>query len=59
VPGEVSAAATPGEASSEGGVNPLTAKYLNRLSDLLFILTRVVNADHGDLLWRPGGPASA
>jgi cob(I)alamin adenosyltransferase len=58
-PGEVSAAAAPGEASSEGGVNPLTAKYLNRLSDLLFILTRVVNADHSDLLWRPGGPASA
>ena len=26
-----------------GGVNPLTAKYLNRLSDLLFILARVAN----------------
>jgi cob(I)alamin adenosyltransferase len=41
-----------------GGVNPLTARYLNRLSDLLFILTRVVNADHGDVLWKPGGPSS-
>jgi cob(I)alamin adenosyltransferase len=36
--------------------NPLTAKYLNRLSDLLFILGRVANPD-GDVLWQPGGPA--
>jgi cob(I)alamin adenosyltransferase len=33
--------------------NPLTAKYLNRLSDLLFILARATNPD-GDVLWRPG-----
>ncbi|XVQ12428.1 cob(I)yrinic acid a,c-diamide adenosyltransferase [Spirillospora sp. CA-255316] len=39
----------------EGGVNPLTARYLNRLSDLLFILGRVANAGHGDVLWKPGG----
>ena len=39
----------------EGGVNPLTATYLNRLSDLLFILCRVANAGHGDVLWKPGG----
>ncbi len=40
-----------------GGVNPLTAKYLNRLSDLLFILSRVANTGtiHGDVLWAPGG----
>ena len=31
----------------EGGVNPLTAKYLNRLSDLLFILGRVANLSVG------------
>ncbi|WP_280276019.1 cob(I)yrinic acid a,c-diamide adenosyltransferase [Nocardia wallacei] len=31
----------------------LPAKYLNRLSDLLFILGRVANPD-GDVLWRPG-----
>jgi cob(I)alamin adenosyltransferase len=28
--------------------------YLNRLSDLLFILARVANPD-GDVLWKPGG----
>jgi cob(I)alamin adenosyltransferase len=36
-------------------MNPLTARYLNRLSDLLFILARRVNEAHGDLLWKPGG----
>jgi cob(I)alamin adenosyltransferase len=36
------------------GVNPLTAKYLNRLSDLLFVLARSVNAPRGDELWVPG-----
>ncbi|HXB48454.1 MAG TPA: cob(I)yrinic acid a,c-diamide adenosyltransferase [Streptosporangiaceae bacterium] len=36
-------------------MNPLTARYLNRLSDLLFILARRVNEGHGDLLWKPGG----
>ncbi|MEO6712355.1 MAG: cob(I)yrinic acid a,c-diamide adenosyltransferase [Mycobacteriales bacterium] len=36
--------------------NVLTAKYVNRLSDLLFILCRVAN-DNGkaDVLWKPGG----
>jgi len=31
------------------------ARYLNRLSDLLFILARTANAGAGDVLWRPGG----
>jgi cob(I)alamin adenosyltransferase len=31
------------------------ARYLNRLSDLLFILSRAANAGTGDVLWRPGG----
>jgi cob(I)alamin adenosyltransferase len=39
-------------------MNPLTARYLNRLSDLLFILARVANADRGDVLWVPGGERS-
>lgn len=34
------------------GMNPLTAAYLNRLSDLLFILSRVANGG-GDVLWQP------
>ena len=32
----------------------LPATYLNRLSDLLFVLGRVANPD-GDVLWVPGG----
>ena len=41
------------EAHSDS-LSPLPAKYLNRLSDLLFILSRVANPD-GDVLWQPGG----
>ena len=38
-----------------GGMNPMTATYLNRLSDLLFILSRLANKDAGgDVLWVPG-----
>jgi cob(I)alamin adenosyltransferase len=36
-------------------MNLLAVKYLNRLSDLLFILGRVANEPDGDLLWKPGG----
>jgi len=42
-------------AEGDGGVNPIAARYLNRLSDLLFILGRVANGDDGDVLWVPGG----
>jgi cob(I)alamin adenosyltransferase len=38
-------------------VSVLPAKYLNRLSDLLFILSRVANPA-GDVLWKPGGGRS-
>lgn len=37
-----------------GGMNPLAITYLNRLSDLLFILGRVANVEVGDVLWVPG-----
>jgi cob(I)alamin adenosyltransferase len=30
------------------------ARYLNRLSDLLFVLARYSNREQGDVLWVPG-----
>jgi cob(I)alamin adenosyltransferase len=44
------------EASQELELNPLVLRYLNRLSDLLFILARAANAiaGRGELLWKPG-----
>lgn len=46
-------------ADATGGVSSLAAQYLNRLSDLLFVLARYVNttgdSPAGDLLWQPGG----
>ena len=43
-------------ASGVYAVNPLALVYLNRLSDLLFILARAANAAEGreETLWRPG-----
>jgi cob(I)alamin adenosyltransferase len=37
-------------------LNPVALRYLNRLSDLLFILARTANADEGreEPLWKPG-----
>ncbi len=45
----------------DGGVSLLAATYLNRLSDLLFILCRYANLGKGggDVLWEPGGGRSA
>jgi cob(I)alamin adenosyltransferase len=44
-------------ASQEVDLNPLVLAYVNRLSDLLFILARTANAraDVDEPLWRPGG----
>jgi len=37
-----------------GDVSPETVRYLNRLSDLLFILSRAANAGGSEPLWEPG-----
>lgn len=43
-------------AASNEAVNPLAVTYLNRLSDYLFVLCRLINKDRGgDILWVPGG----
>jgi len=42
-------------AAHGASVSALPARYLNRLSDLLFILARRANEPDGDLLWKPGG----
>ncbi len=42
-------------AATERPVNPLVPRYLNRLSDLLFILARAANAGGSEPLWLPGG----
>jgi cob(I)alamin adenosyltransferase len=42
-------------ASGERPVNPVAAAYLNRLSDLLFVLARAANAGGDEPLWKPGG----
>jgi cob(I)alamin adenosyltransferase len=36
-------------------VNPQALAYINRLSDLLFILARAANPAGGEVLWVPGG----
>ena len=36
-------------------MSTLPATYLNRLSDLLFVLARHANLGDGDILWTPGG----
>jgi cob(I)alamin adenosyltransferase len=41
------------------GMNETAVKYLNRLSDLLFILARAANRENGDVLWVPGGERGA
>jgi cob(I)alamin adenosyltransferase len=43
------------ELASSTPVNPLAIGYINRLSDHLFVLARVLNDKGGrDVLWRPG-----
>ncbi len=42
-------------AAQELEVNTLVLVYLNRLSDLLFILARAANAGGAEPVWKPGG----
>jgi cob(I)alamin adenosyltransferase len=47
-------------AAREVPLNPLALRYLNRLSDHLFVLARLVAAgEGGDILWEPGATRSA
>lgn len=41
-------------AARSEAINPLAIRYLNRLSDHLFVLARAQNGDGGDVLWIPG-----
>ncbi len=41
-------------AAADEALNPLALVYLNRLSDLLFILARAANAGGHEPLWKPG-----
>jgi cob(I)alamin adenosyltransferase len=42
------------ECDAANGASPLVVVYLNRLSDLLFILARAANAGAQETLWQPG-----
>jgi cob(I)alamin adenosyltransferase len=47
-------------AAEQVSINPLALTYLNRLSDHLFVLCRVLNAaGSGDILWQPGATREA
>ena len=49
------------EASADGGLNPHAIRYLNRLSDLFFVMSRKVSSIDGvgETLWVPGGERNA
>lgn len=46
-------------ANTQGeSVAPTALRYVNRLSDFLFVASRYANRDAGDVLWRPGATRS-
>lgn len=47
------------DTDTPGGVNPVALRYLNRLSDLLFVLSRAANRGSDEVLWVPGGERTA
>ncbi|MDR1449026.1 MAG: cob(I)yrinic acid a,c-diamide adenosyltransferase [Propionibacteriaceae bacterium] len=59
----VAAASGAAPGTPAGGINPVALTYLNRLSDLLFILSRVANGPGREVLWvsdrRPGAAPPA
>lgn len=44
----------PAQDGRAGGINPMAVTYLNRLSDLLFILARACAPEGAEVLWVPG-----
>lgn len=42
------------EAVADARLNPLVEDYLDQLGDMLLILARTANLEHGDTLWQPG-----
>lgn len=44
----------PSDEPGKGGLNPLTAKYLNRLSDYLFVIARKLSVkSNTEIVWKP------
>jgi cob(I)alamin adenosyltransferase len=42
-------------ASLDVSINPQALNYINRLSDYLFVLCRLINSTRGgDIMWVPG-----
>lgn len=50
---------TAADDATPGGVSTVALRYLNRLSDLLFVLSRAANRGVDEVLWVPGGERSA
>jgi cob(I)alamin adenosyltransferase len=47
-------------AGNANALNPLALTYINRLSDLLFVMARwIARKEGGDVLWQPGATRGA